>query len=31
MSVREKSDRLKLQLQHGPVEIERKFLVTNDE
>ena len=26
-----KSDRLKLQLQHGPVEIERKFLVTNDE
>src|SRR6516162_8931752 len=31
VSVREKSDRLKLQLQHGPVEIERKFLVTNDE
>src|SRR5215467_7506987 len=31
MSVREKSDRPKLQLHHGPVEIERKFLVTNDE
>ena len=31
MSVREKSDRLKLQLHHGPVEIERKFLVANDE
>ena len=28
---REKSDRLKLQLHHGPVEIERKFLVANDE
>src|SRR6516165_5397086 len=31
MSVREKSDRPKLQLHHGPVEIERKFLVSNDE
>src|SRR6516225_9176756 len=31
MSVREKSDRPKLQLHHRPVEIERKFLVTNDE
>jgi adenylate cyclase len=31
MSVRERSDRLKLQLNHGPVEIERKFLVANDE
>lgn len=31
MPVREKTDRSKLQLQHGPVEIERKFLVTNDE
>jgi hypothetical protein len=31
MSVREKSDRPKLQLRHGPVEIERKFLVTNDD
>jgi adenylate cyclase len=31
MSVRRKFDRLKLQLHHGPVEIERKFLVTNDE
>jgi CYTH domain-containing protein len=31
MSVREKSDRPKLQLHHSPVEIERKFLVTNDE
>jgi adenylate cyclase len=29
--VREKSDRLKLQLHHDPVEIERKFLVANDE
>jgi adenylate cyclase len=29
--VREKSDRNKLQLHHGPVEIERKFLVTNDD
>ena len=28
--VREKSDRPKLQLQHGSVEIERKFLVAND-
>jgi CYTH domain-containing protein len=31
MSVREKSDRPKLQLHHGPVEIERKFLVSNDD
>jgi CYTH domain-containing protein len=31
MSVREKSDRPKLQLHHRPVEIERKFLVTNDD
>src|SRR5215472_12693225 len=31
MSVREKSDRPKLQLHHGPVEIERKFLVANDD
>jgi adenylate cyclase len=31
MSVREKSNRSKLQLHHGRVEIERKFLVTNDE
>jgi len=31
ISVREKSNRLKLQLDHGPVEIERKFLVANDE
>jgi CYTH domain-containing protein len=31
MSAREKSDRPKLQLHHGPVEIERKFLVANDE
>ena len=31
MSVREKSDRPKLQLHHSPVEIERKFLVVNDE
>jgi adenylate cyclase len=31
MPVREKTDRPKLQLQHGPVEIERKFLVANDE
>ena len=30
-SVREKSGRPKLQLHHAPVEIERKFLVTNDE
>jgi CYTH domain-containing protein len=29
--VREKSDRPKLQLHHGPVEIERKFLVANDD
>ena len=31
MSVREKPDRPKLQLHHSPVEIERKFLVANDE
>src|SRR3974377_1410247 len=31
MSVHEKSDRPKLQLNDRPVEIERKFLVTNDE
>jgi len=31
MSVRRKFDRPKLQLHHGPVEIERKFLVTNDD
>ena len=30
MSVSEKFDRPKLQLHHGPVEIERKFLVAND-
>jgi CYTH domain-containing protein len=29
--VREKSDRPRLQLHHRPVEIERKFLVANDE
>jgi CYTH domain-containing protein len=29
--VREKSDRPRLHLHHGPVEIERKFLVANDE
>jgi CYTH domain-containing protein len=29
--MREKSDQPKLQLHHGSVEIERKFLVTNDE
>jgi CYTH domain-containing protein len=29
--VRKKSDRPKLQLHHGPVEIERKFLVANDD
>ena len=29
--VREKSDRNKLQLHHGPVEIERRFLVANDD
>ena len=29
--MREKSDRPKLQLHHGPVEIERKFLVSNDD
>ena len=31
MSVCEKSDPLKLQLHHRPVEIERKFVVTNNE
>jgi hypothetical protein len=31
MFVREKSDRTKLQLHHGPVEIERKFLVAKDD
>jgi adenylate cyclase len=31
MSVREKSDRPKLQLHHGSIEIERKFLLANDE
>ena len=31
MSVREKSDRPKLRLHHSPVEIERKFLVSNDD
>jgi adenylate cyclase len=31
MSMREKSDRSKLQLHHSPVEIERKFLIANDE
>jgi len=31
MSAREKSDQPKLQLHHGPIEIERKFLVSNDE
>jgi hypothetical protein len=31
MSVREKSDRPKLQLHHGPIEIERKFLVANND
>jgi len=31
MPVREKSDCPKLQLHHSPVEIERKFLVSNDE
>jgi len=29
--VREKSDRPRLNLHHGPVEIERKFLVADDE
>ena len=29
--MREKSDRPKLQLHHGPIEIERKFLVANDD
>jgi adenylate cyclase len=29
--MREKSDQPRLQLRHGPVEIERKFLVANDE
>jgi CYTH domain-containing protein len=31
MSVHEKSDRPKLHSHHGPVEIERKFLVASDE
>jgi len=31
MSEHEKSSRPKLQLHHGPVEIERKFLVANDD
>jgi CYTH domain-containing protein len=31
MSVREKSDRPKLQLHHSPVEIDRKFLVANED
>jgi adenylate cyclase len=31
MSLPEESERLKLQLHHGTVEIERKFLVANDE
>lgn len=31
MALREKSARSKLQLHHRPVEIERKFLVTNDD
>src|SRR5215472_9559809 len=31
MSVNEKSDRPRLQLHHRPVEIERKFLVANNE
>jgi CYTH domain-containing protein len=31
MPAREKSDQPDLQIHHGPVEIERKFLVTNDE
>jgi adenylate cyclase len=31
MSARKKTDPLKLQLQHGSVEIERKFLVISDE
>ncbi len=31
MSVREKSDRPKLQAHHSPIEIERKFLVASDE
>ena len=31
MSVRKKSDRPKLQPHHSPIEIERKFLVANDE
>ena len=30
-SVSEKSERPKLQLHHSPIEIERKFLVANDE
>ena len=31
VSVSEKSERPKLQLHHGPIEIERKFLVANGE
>src|SRR5262249_14128891 len=31
MSVHEQTDRPKLRLQHRPVEIERKFLVSNGE
>jgi adenylate cyclase len=31
MSMRGKSDRSKLQLHHNPLEIERKFLIANDE
>jgi adenylate cyclase len=31
MSVRKKSDRPKLRPHHSPIEIERKFLVANDE
>jgi hypothetical protein len=30
-TVNEKTDRPKLELSHAPVEIERKFLVANDE
>jgi adenylate cyclase len=31
MSMRKQTDRPKLQMRHGPVEIERKFLVASDE
>jgi adenylate cyclase len=31
VSVREKPERPKLRLHHSPIEIERKFLVANDE